>query len=93
MVKRLLMCLAVETSMSIIRTSEPILVELIDLVNLSSHIPDCYSHSPTISGLFLSSVTSILPWLSLQWEILIMWLPQFPMTLGKAQNGMLHFIA
>ena len=70
----LLMILSFETLMSIIRTSLPILVELIDLVNSNNfsisndltqmvnfltQIPDCDSHSPTLLDFFLSSDTSI----------------------------------
>ena len=55
--------------MSIIRTSLPILVELIDLVssdtiffqmvNFPNRIPDCDSHSPALLDLFISSDASI----------------------------------
>ena len=66
--------LSSETLTSIIRTRLPILVELIDLVhsviiflsqmtllmvNFSSWIPDCDSHSPALLDLFISSDASI----------------------------------
>ena len=71
----LLMCLPLETLTSILRTDLPIMVELIDLVNsviiffisnhftqmvnFSTQIPNCDSHSPALLGLFLSSDASI----------------------------------
>ena len=71
----LLMCLSLETLMSITRTGSPILVELIvlvnsaiifqilndlmQMVNFPTWIPDCDSHSPVLLDLFISSVTSI----------------------------------
>ena len=66
------MCLSLETS--IIRTGQPFLVELIDLVkshnfsisndltqivNFPIWIPDCDSHSPALLDLFISSDASI----------------------------------
>ena len=59
------MFLSLETLTSIIRTSLPILVILIDLVNsvitfLSpTRIPDCDSHSPALLDFFLFSDASI----------------------------------
>ena len=68
------MLLPLETLTSIIRTCLPILVELIDLVNSynfsisndltqmvnsSTRIPGCDSHSPALLHLFLSSGASI----------------------------------
>ena len=71
----LLMCLSLETLLSIIRTSYPTLMELIALansviiffisndltqmVNCPTRITDCDSHSPALLDLFLSSDTSI----------------------------------
>ena len=68
----LLMCLSLETLVSIIRTSLPILVELIGLVNsviisnnltqmvnYPTQIPDCDSQSAVLLDLFDSSVASI----------------------------------
>ena len=64
----LLMCLSLETLMSIIRTGLPILVELIDLVNSNdltqminfpTQIPDSDSHSSALLDLFISSDASI----------------------------------
>ena len=63
-----------ETLRSIIRTGLPILVELVDqvnsynfsisnnltqVVNFPTHIPDCYSHSPALLNVFISSEASI----------------------------------
>ena len=66
------MCLSLETLTSIIRTGQPILVELIDLVNsiiifcisknltqmvnFPTLIPDCDSHSSALLDLFISMV-------------------------------------
>ena len=38
-------------------------------------------------------VVFVLQWLSLKWEIMIMFMSQFPLTLQLIQNGMPHFIA
>ena len=47
--------------------------DLAQMVNFSSRISDCDSHSPAFLDFFLSSDASIvLQWLSLCWEILIM---------------------
>ena len=62
------MFLSLDTLASIIRTGLPMLVELIHLVNsndliqmvnFSTRIPDCDSHSPAFLDLFLSSDASI----------------------------------
>ena len=42
---------------------------------------------------FLLTQVFVLQWLSLHWEILIMLLSQFPLTLHQIYNGMPHFIA
>ena len=58
----LLMFLSLVTLMSIIRTGLPILAELIDLtqmVNFPTWIPDCDSHGPALLDLFLTSDASI----------------------------------
>ena len=68
----MLIFLSLKTLTSIIRTSLPILVELINLVNsviisndlaqmvnFLTRIPDCDSHSPALLDLFLSSDASI----------------------------------
>ena len=69
-----LLCLFLETLTSIISTGEPVLVELIDsgelfiifisndptqVVNFSTWIPDCDSHSLALLDLFLYSDASI----------------------------------
>ena len=43
--------------------------------------------------LFLLMLVFVLEWVSLYWEILIMLLPQFPLTFHHIQNGMSCFIA
>ena len=66
------MCLSFETFSSIIRTGQPILVELIDVVNNVNFSNDltrmvnfltlilgCDSHSPAVLDLFISSDASI----------------------------------
>ena len=66
----LLMCLFLETLTSMIRTGQPILVEMIDLVrsainnlaqmvNFPTLFLDGDSHSPALLDLFLSSDTSL----------------------------------
>ena len=66
----LLMCLFLETLTSMIRTGQPILVEMIDLVrsainnlaqmvNFPTLFLDGDSHSPALLDLFISSDTSI----------------------------------
>ena len=93
----LLICLSLETLSSIIRISQPILMELKDLVSfiiicLSQVIllkwlcvlpgpPD--SRCLAILDLFISSDAK--QWLSLHWEILIM-LPRFPFTFYKLKG-------
>ena len=42
---------------------------------------------------FLLTLVFVLQWLSLHWEILIMFLSQFPWTFYQIHNGMPHFIA
>ena len=41
---------------------------------------------------FLQTLAFVLQWLSLHWEILIIWLFQFPLTFSQTQNRMSHFI-
>ena len=66
----LLMCLFLETLTSMVRTGQPILVEMIDLVrsainnlaqmvNFPTLFLDGDSHSPALLDLFISSDTSI----------------------------------
>ena len=106
---RLLMCLSLETLLSIIRTAYLVLVELIDLVKsviifLSQMtlvrgltfllgIPDRDSRSPALFDLFLSSSAIVLQWLSLHCEILVMCLSQFPLTFRQTKNGIPRFMA
>ena len=101
----LLMCLSLETLTSIIRTGLPILVELIDLVNsviisndltqmvnFPTWIPDCDSHSPALLDIsILLTLLFVLQWFSLDWEIPIMLLSQFPLTF-QTHKGVPHFI-
>ena len=58
------------------------------MVNVPTQIPDCDSHSPAVLYLFILMQVYVLQWLSLHWEILIMWLSQFQKTLRQTQNGM-----
>ena len=67
--------------------------DLTQMVNFPTRIPDCDSHSPALLDLFLLMLVFVLQWLSIHWEILIMLLSQFPLTLHPIHNGMLHFIA
>ena len=67
--------------------------DLTQMVNFPTRIPDCDSHSPTLLNLFLLTLVFVLQWLSLDWEILIMLLSQYPLTFQLIHNGMPHFIA
>ena len=102
------MCLSLETLKNIIRTGLPILVELIDpvnsvlqffisndltqMVNFTTRIPNCDSHSPALLYFFCLTLAFVLQWFSLHWEILIMLLSQFPLTFHHIHNGMPCFI-
>ena len=66
--------------------------DLTQMVNFPTLIPDCDSHSPCLLDLFLLTLF-VLQWLSLHWEILIMFLTQFPFTLREIQNRMPRFMA
>ena len=64
------------------------------IFNFPTRIPDCDSRSPTFLDLFLPSDAGIvLQWLSLYWEILLMFLFQFPLTFHQIHNGIPCFIA
>ena len=97
--------LSLETLTSIIRTSLPLLVELIDLLNsVIIFLPQMtllrwltFLHgSQTVIlivllfwiYLFLLVVVIVLQWLSLHWEILIVLLSKFPLTLHQIHNEM-----
>ena len=54
--------------------------DLTQMVNFPTWIPDCESRNLALLDLFLLTLLLFLQWLSLHWEILIMLLPQFPMT-------------
>ena len=56
--------------------------DLTQMVDFPTQIPDCDSHSPALLDFYLSFDASILQWLSLRWEILIMLLSQFPLTVS-----------
>ena len=55
--------------------------DLTQIVNFPTRIPDCDSHSPALFDLFLLTVVFVLQWLSLLWQILLMLLSQFPLTI------------
>ena len=68
--------------------------DLTQMVNFPHRIPDSDSQSPTILDLFLFlTLVFVLQWLSLHWEILIMLLSQFPLTVYQIHNGIPRFIA
>ena len=46
--------------------------DLTQMVNFTTQIPDCDSHSPALLDFFLLMLVFFLQWLSLHWEILIM---------------------
>ena len=66
--------------------------DLTQMVNFSAWIPDSDSHSPALLDLFLLTLVFVLQWLSLHWEILIMFLSELPLTFYHIHNGMPHSI-
>ena len=98
----LLLYWSLETLMFIIRISKPILVE--DLcynfstsndptqIDFPTQINNCYCHSPALLDyLFLLNLFFALQYLSVYWEIQIMYFSQFPMDFLQIQNKMHHF--
>ena len=71
--------------MSIITTGLPILVG--QMVNSPTRIPHFDSLSPALLDFFLLTLVFVLQWLSLDWEILIMFLSQFPLAFHQIHNG------
>ena len=66
--------------------------DLTQMVNFPTRIPDCDSHSPALLDLFLLMLVFVLQWLSLNWEILIMFLSQFPLAFHQIHIEMTHVI-
>ena len=59
------------------------------MADFPTRIPDCDSHSAALLDLFfLLTLVIALQWLSIHWEILIVLLSQFPLTLHQIHNGM-----
>ena len=95
----LLICLSQETLASIITTGQPILVELIDLVNsvkifisqmtLLRSLIVALAVLPFWIYFFLLTLIFLLQWLSLHSQILIMWLSQVPLSSIKLKTGCL----
>ena len=67
--------------------------DLTQMVNFTTQIPDCDSHSPALLDFFLLMLAFVQQWLPLRWKILIMLLSQFPLTFHQIHNGMPRFIA
>ena len=67
--------------------------DLTQMFNFPTHIPDCVSHSPALLDLFLLTLVLVLQWLSLNSEIRIILLSQFPLTFHQIHNRMTRFIA
>ena len=67
--------------------------DLTQMVNFSTWIPDCDSHSPALLIFSDASIVFVLQSLSLHWKILIMLLSQFPLTFQLIHNGIPHLIA
>ena len=68
--------------------------DLIQMGNVPTQIPDRYSHgTPFCISFFLLTLVFILQWLSLHQEILIMLMPQFPLTFHHNDSGIPHCIA
>ena len=63
------------------------------MVKFSTRIPDCDSHSPALFNFFLLTQVFVLQWLSIHWEIHIIFLSQFPLTFHQIYIRMSHFIA
>ena len=61
--------------------------DLIQIINFSTHIPNCDSHSPVFLNLLLLGLVFILQWLLLLWELLIMLLSQSPLIFLQTQRG------
>ena len=61
--------------------------DLTRMVNFPTQIPDCESHSPALLDFVLLMLVFVLQWLSFQWEIMIMLLPQFPLTFHHIHIG------
>ena len=63
--------------------------DLTQVVNFPPRIPDCDSHSPALSDLFISSEASICS--TMVFSILgnsgVMFLSQFPLTFDQIHNG------
>ena len=101
------MCLSLETFNIYHNDCLPVLVEQIDLVNsviiflsqtillmvnFLTWIPDCNFHSPALLDIsVLLTLIFVLQWFSLDWEIPIMLLSQFPLTF-QTHKGVPHFI-
>ena len=66
--------------------------DLTQMVNFPTRIPDCDSHSPALLDFFFLTLVFVLQRLSIHWEILIMLLPQFPLTVHHIHHGIPHFI-
>ena len=62
------------------------------MVNFPTQIPECDSYIPALLDFFLLVQVFIQQWLSLPWEILIMWLSQFSLTFHHIHNGMPCFV-
>ena len=68
--------------------------DLIQMGNVPTQIPDRYSHgTPFCIYFFLLTLVFVLQWLSLHQQILIMLMPQFPLTFHHNHNGIPHCIA
>ena len=98
------MCLSLETLTSLTRTGLPFLGELIDLVKSQATLlrwltfllaPQTVVLTVLLFWIyfFLLMLIFALQWLSLHWEILIMFLSQFPLAFHCIHNGIPRFIA
>ena len=66
--------------------------DLTQMVNFPTWIPDCDSHSPALLDIsILLTLLFVLQWFSLDWEIPIMLLSQFPLTF-QTHKRVPHFI-
>ena len=69
--------------------------DLNQMVKVPTRILDCYSHSSALLDLYLLTLVFVLQWLSLHWEILIIWMSQLLLTFRQTQieDTLSHCIA
>ena len=61
--------------------------DLTPMVNFFTRIPDWFSQPCSFGFIYFLMLVFVLQWLSLHWEIMIMLLPQFPLTFDQIVSG------